>query len=126
MQSPQSTVIVITSAEDVTANLVIMALNERRGVQVARVDPADIGEVLSFDAHMGAELGQWSGRLHTPSRDVALDELGRCTTAAPALSPAASLTYRRGTENSPPQRPGMDLAVSSITCTVPRTSTIPA
>ncbi|MET8001916.1 ATP-grasp ribosomal peptide maturase [Nonomuraea glycinis] len=76
MQSPQSTVIVITSAEDVTANLVIMALNERQGVQVARVDPADIGDVLSFDAHMGAELGQWSGRLHTPSRDVALDEVG--------------------------------------------------
>jgi hypothetical protein len=50
MQSPQSTVIVITSAEDVTANLVIMALNERLGVQVARVDPADIGDALSFDA----------------------------------------------------------------------------
>lgn len=76
MQSPQSTVIVITSAEDVTANLVIMTLNERRGVQVARVDPADIGDALSFDAHMGAELGQWSGLLHTPSRDVALDEVG--------------------------------------------------
>ncbi|MEV4224787.1 ATP-grasp ribosomal peptide maturase [Nonomuraea sp. NPDC049725] len=76
MQSPRSTVLVITSVEDVTANLVITALTAHRGVQVARVDPADIGDALSFGAHMGAGLGQWSGRLRTPSRDIALDEVG--------------------------------------------------
>jgi ATP-grasp ribosomal peptide maturase len=76
MQSLRSTVIVITSAEDVTANLVITALSEHQGVQVARIDPADIGDALVFGAHLGGELDQWSGRLRTPSRDVALDEVG--------------------------------------------------
>ncbi|WP_240197066.1 ATP-grasp ribosomal peptide maturase [Nonomuraea lactucae] len=66
----------ITSVEDVTANLVVMALNEHRGVQVARIDPADIGDALVFGTHMGAGLGRWSGRLRTPSRDVALDQVG--------------------------------------------------
>ncbi|GGK73820.1 ATP-grasp ribosomal peptide maturase [Sphaerisporangium melleum] len=65
---------VITSAEDVTANLVIEALNERR-VLVARVDPADIGSDLLFNAHMGGREKQWSGRLRTPSRDIALEQI---------------------------------------------------
>ncbi|MEU7863461.1 ATP-grasp ribosomal peptide maturase [Nonomuraea sp. NPDC049141] len=65
----------ITSAEDVTANLVIEALNERR-VQVARVDPADIGDALSFGACMGAGDEQWSGRLRTLSREVVLEGVG--------------------------------------------------
>ncbi|WP_433247273.1 ATP-grasp ribosomal peptide maturase [Streptosporangium sp. CA-135522] len=72
--SPQ-TVLVITSAEDVTANLVIEALNMRQ-VHVARVDPADIGAELVFSASIGDGCGEWAGRLRTPSRDIALAEVG--------------------------------------------------
>ncbi|MEV6982316.1 ATP-grasp ribosomal peptide maturase [Sphaerisporangium sp. NPDC051017] len=65
---------VITSEEDVTANLVIEVLNERR-VLVARVDPADVGPDLLFNAQMGGGETQWSGRLRTPSRDIALEQV---------------------------------------------------
>jgi hypothetical protein len=69
-------VLVLTSLEDVTADLVISALNDRR-VRVVRVDPADIGAGLVFGARIGAGTSEWSGRLRTASRDV---ELGEVTT----------------------------------------------
>ncbi|MFH9420363.1 MvdC/MvdD family ATP grasp protein [Streptomyces sp. NPDC017529] len=70
-----STVLVITSLEDVTADWVIAALNER-GVPVARVDPADIGVGLSFAARIGeGERPVWSGTVRTPIRTVELDEV---------------------------------------------------
>lgn len=47
-----STVLVVTALEDVTADLVIGALNERE-VPVVRVDPADIGLGLTFGFHIG-------------------------------------------------------------------------
>jgi ATP-grasp ribosomal peptide maturase len=72
--SPQ-TVLVITSVEDVTANLVIEALNERH-VQVVRTDPADIGAELTFSASIGSDRGEWDGRLRTASRDIALAQVG--------------------------------------------------
>ncbi|MEV7005540.1 ATP-grasp ribosomal peptide maturase [Streptosporangium sp. NPDC051022] len=65
---------VITSKEDVTANLVIEALNERR-VPVTRVDPADVGPDLLFSAHLRENAAHWSGRLRTPSRDIALEHV---------------------------------------------------
>ncbi|MFC4586968.1 ATP-grasp ribosomal peptide maturase [Sphaerisporangium corydalis] len=65
---------VITSEADVTANLVIEVLNERRAL-VARVDPADVGPGLLFSALMGGGERQWSGRLRTPSRDIALEDV---------------------------------------------------
>ncbi|RSO10552.1 hypothetical protein DMH18_13970 [Streptomyces sp. WAC 06783] len=70
-----STVLVITSLEDVTADWVIAALNER-GAPVARIDPADIGAGLSFAARIG-EGGRpvWSGTVRTPVRTVELDEV---------------------------------------------------
>ncbi len=64
------TVLVVTSLEDVTADLVITALNER-GAEVARVDPADIGPALHFDAAIGTGA-QWAGRLRTTTRKVEL------------------------------------------------------
>ncbi|MFF5209348.1 ATP-grasp ribosomal peptide maturase [Streptosporangium sp. NPDC000396] len=67
--------LVITSAEDVTANIVIEALNERQ-VQVVRIDPADIGAELVFSAVIGDGRGEWAGRLRTPSRDIALENVG--------------------------------------------------
>ncbi|MFG1685822.1 ATP-grasp ribosomal peptide maturase [Nonomuraea sp. NPDC049269] len=69
-----STVLVITALEDVTADWVISALNER-GVKVVRVDPADIGPGLSFDARISADAHAWSGRLRTTSREVELTEI---------------------------------------------------
>ncbi|MGA6160678.1 ATP-grasp ribosomal peptide maturase [Stenotrophomonas sp. NPDC087984] len=76
-----SLVLVLTSLEDVTADRVIAALNERE-VPVARVDPADIGTGLSFGARIGAGSPTWSGRLRTTSREVELGE-------------AAAVYYRR-------------------------------
>ncbi len=67
-------VMVITSAEDVTANLVIEALNERQ-VPVTRVDPADVGTRLLFSAGLGEGATHWSGRLRTSSRDIALEHV---------------------------------------------------
>ncbi|MGP3941946.1 ATP-grasp ribosomal peptide maturase [Streptomyces sp. 6N106] len=78
-----SLVLVLTSLEDVTADRVIAALNERE-VPVARVDPADIGTGLSFGARIGAGSPTWGGRLRTTSREVELGE-------------AAAVYYRRPT-----------------------------
>ncbi len=75
MRFPPRVVLVITSAEDAHANLVIEALNGHR-VQVARVDPADIGPGLMFSAYIGHDHTEWTGRLRTPSRDIALEEVG--------------------------------------------------
>ncbi|MCT7351343.1 ATP-grasp ribosomal peptide maturase [Streptomyces sp. 15-116A] len=69
-----STVLVITALEDVTADLVIAALNER-GVHVARVDPADIGPHLAFAFHLSPGSTVWSGSLRTTSREVRLEEV---------------------------------------------------
>jgi ATP-grasp ribosomal peptide maturase len=79
-------VLVITSLEDVTAERVIAALNERE-VPVARVDPADIGQGLVFGARIGAETTAWGGRLRTASREVELGEV-------------AAVYYRRPTPYS--------------------------
>ncbi|MEU6071832.1 ATP-grasp ribosomal peptide maturase [Streptomyces sp. NPDC047082] len=69
-----STVLVVTALEDVTADRVITALNERE-VPVARVDPADIGPGLAFDARIGTGGPSWAGRLVTGSREVELGEV---------------------------------------------------
>ncbi|MEW2128981.1 ATP-grasp ribosomal peptide maturase [Streptomyces sp. NPDC005435] len=69
-----STVLVVTALEDVTADRVIAALNERE-VPVVRVDPADIARDLAFRAHIGAGAPVWTGRLVTDSRDVELGEV---------------------------------------------------
>ncbi|NUK21676.1 ATP-grasp ribosomal peptide maturase [Streptomyces lunaelactis] len=79
-------VLVVTSLEDVTADLVIAALNER-DVPVARVDPADIGPDLMFQARIDAGAPAWGGRLRTASREVELGEV-------------AAVYYRRPTPYS--------------------------
>ncbi|MFD0883852.1 ATP-grasp ribosomal peptide maturase [Streptosporangium algeriense] len=67
-------VMVVTSEQDVTADMVIESLNARRA-PVVRVDPADIGPGLSFHARLGAAGSCWSGRLRTSSRDIALERV---------------------------------------------------
>ncbi|MFI8930577.1 ATP-grasp ribosomal peptide maturase [Streptomyces sp. NPDC053474] len=70
-----ATVLVLTALEDVTADWVIAALNER-GVPVVRADPADIGPELSFGFRLGAQGSGWQGRLRTPSRELDLERVG--------------------------------------------------
>lgn len=70
-----NTVLVVTSPADVTANMVIEALVERRA-RVMRLDPADIGAGLAFSARLGDGHARWYGRLRTPSRDIALEAVG--------------------------------------------------
>jgi ATP-grasp ribosomal peptide maturase len=67
-------VLVVTSLEDVTADLVIDALN-RRAVPVVRVDPADIRASLAFAARIGDGGGRWGGDLRTGSRDLDLAQV---------------------------------------------------
>lgn len=81
-----STVLVLTALEDVTADLVVSALNDRE-VPVVRVDPADIGRSLSFGARIDAASAAWGGRLVTASREVELGEV-------------AAVYYRRPTPYS--------------------------
>ncbi|WP_055529294.1 ATP-grasp ribosomal peptide maturase [Streptomyces graminilatus] len=91
-----STVLVVTALEDVTADWVIAALNERE-VTVVRVDPADIGTGLAFGARIKAGAPSWGGRLRTASREVELGEV-------------AAVYYRRPTpyavryQHLPPQQ----------------------
>ena len=68
------TVLVVTSLEDVTADLVINALNQR-GVPVTRVDPAGIGATLTFAARIGDPGDGWGGELRTGSRDLDLTQV---------------------------------------------------
>ncbi|WP_055694842.1 ATP-grasp ribosomal peptide maturase [Streptomyces prasinopilosus] len=69
-----STVLVVTALEDVTADRVVAALNER-GVPVVRVDPADIGPALTFGFRIDAGRPAWRGRLRTASREVEAREV---------------------------------------------------
>ncbi|MDI6407463.1 MULTISPECIES: ATP-grasp ribosomal peptide maturase [Streptomyces] len=69
-----STVLVVTALEDVTADWVIGALNQRE-VPVVRVDPADIGPALTFGFRIGEDRPVWGGRLRTASREVELGEV---------------------------------------------------
>ncbi|MGX1885441.1 ATP-grasp ribosomal peptide maturase [Streptomyces sp. NPDC055287] len=78
-----STVLVVTALEDVTADWVVSALNER-AVPVVRLDPADIGPGLTFAAGIGPGAAAWAGSLRTASREV---ELGA----------VAAVYYRRPT-----------------------------
>ncbi|MFF4708824.1 ATP-grasp ribosomal peptide maturase [Streptomyces sp. NPDC001288] len=60
----------LTALEDVTADLVIEALNER-GTTVVRVDPGDVGSDLVFGFRLGQDRGAtWGGRLRTGGREV--------------------------------------------------------
>ncbi|MGP3927853.1 MvdC/MvdD family ATP grasp protein [Streptomyces sp. 8N616] len=80
-------VLAVTSLEDVTADMVIAALNERE-VPVARVDPADIGPDLLFGARIDAQMPMWAGRLRTASREVELGEVAAVYYRRPTPYPA--------------------------------------
>ncbi|MFJ3820384.1 ATP-grasp ribosomal peptide maturase [Streptomyces nodosus] len=67
-------VLVVTEADDTTADMVIAELN-RRDVPVVRFDPADIGEDLTVSARFGTCPAQVAGQVRTPSRSVSLDRV---------------------------------------------------
>jgi ATP-grasp ribosomal peptide maturase len=84
VQTGQSTVMVVTSLEDATSNLVIAALNERKAT-VVRVDPADIGPDLTFSAQIGAGRPGWTGSIHTLSREFAIEDVRAVYYRRPSL-----------------------------------------
>ncbi|WP_405437073.1 ATP-grasp ribosomal peptide maturase [Streptomyces avidinii] len=62
-------VLVVTEADDVTADMVITELN-RRCTPVVRFNPADIGDGLTVSARYGSRPPHAAGRLLTPSREA--------------------------------------------------------
>ncbi|MEU6480582.1 ATP-grasp ribosomal peptide maturase [Streptomyces sp. NPDC047017] len=67
-------VLVITEADDITADMVITELN-RRKVPVVRFDPADIGAGLTVSARLGTHPVRVAGQVRTPSRSARLDDI---------------------------------------------------
>lgn len=63
-----------TEADDLTADMVITELN-RRGVPVARFNPADVGADLTLSARFGSCPAPVAGQLRTPSRTVDLAQV---------------------------------------------------
>ncbi|MFJ9022239.1 ATP-grasp ribosomal peptide maturase [Streptomyces sp. NPDC102259] len=64
-------VLVVTEADDLTADLVIAELN-RRNVPVVRFDPADIGADLTVSARFGTCPPSMAGQVRTSSRTADL------------------------------------------------------
>lgn len=71
----ERTVLVVTEANDVTADMVIAHIN-RLGVPVVRFNPADIGVELTVSARFGIGPAPVAGQIRTPSRIVGLDHAG--------------------------------------------------
>ncbi|MEU7729643.1 hypothetical protein AB0B78_31070 [Streptomyces sp. NPDC040724] len=117
-----STVLVLTTLEDVTADLVISALNERE-TPVVRADPADLGAGLSFGARIGAGAPAWGGRLVTGSRQVELGKVAAVYYRRPTPWDPGTGTCPPSNGTSPSPRPGTGSAASCTPCTVPGTST---
>lgn len=67
-------ILVITEANDVTADMVIAHLN-RRGAPVIRFNPADIGTYLTISARFGTCPTPVTGQLRTPSRTADLQHV---------------------------------------------------
>lgn len=66
------TVLVLTHYSDLTADLVVLAL-EALEVPVVRLDPGDTGRSVELDARL--ENGRWEGRLAFNDREVALSDI---------------------------------------------------
>ncbi|MBM9506467.1 ATP-grasp ribosomal peptide maturase [Actinacidiphila acididurans] len=67
-------VLVVTEADDLTADMVITELN-RRNVPVVRFNPADIGTGLTVSARFGTCSAPVVGQVRTPSRTADLTRL---------------------------------------------------
>ncbi|MFE2932560.1 ATP-grasp ribosomal peptide maturase [Streptomyces sp. NPDC059278] len=67
-------VLVVTEADDITADMVITELN-RRDVPVVRFNPADIGENLTVSARFGTCPAPVVGQVRTPSRTADVSQV---------------------------------------------------
>ncbi|MGQ5224843.1 hypothetical protein [Streptomyces sp. yara] len=80
-----STVLVVTALEDITADRVVAALNEREVpvVSVVPFDPAGIGPALTFGFRLDADRPAWRGRLRTaPGPRISPGSTGTSATEA--------------------------------------------
>ncbi len=66
---------VVTEADDVTADAVIAELNRRGRCEVARVNPGDFPRDVSMSASLDPESGRWTGPLSTSSRQFDLTDV---------------------------------------------------
>ncbi|WP_129841953.1 ATP-grasp ribosomal peptide maturase [Streptomyces sp. RFCAC02] len=67
-------VLVVTAADDLTADMVLMELN-RRDVPVMRFDPRDIGTTLTISARFGICSAPAARQVRTPSRTADLSRV---------------------------------------------------
>ncbi|MGW7004859.1 hypothetical protein ACWGCW_19075 [Streptomyces sp. NPDC054933] len=67
MEPTNGPVVVVTEADDQTADMVIDELN-RRAVPVVRLNPADIGEGLTVSARFGTWPAPAAGQVRNRSR----------------------------------------------------------
>ncbi|TCC43600.1 ATP-grasp ribosomal peptide maturase [Kribbella sindirgiensis] len=91
-------VMVITEADDVTADAVIAELNKRGRCEVARVDPGEFPRDVSMSASLDPESGRWTGPIGTSSRQFDLADV-------------TSVYWRRPT---PSTFPGLDQAAAEF------------
>ncbi|MEU9553997.1 ATP-grasp ribosomal peptide maturase [Streptomyces fumanus] len=93
------TVLILTCAEDVTADMVVVRLHES-GVPVVRLDPADLTDSVALSGEFGH--GSFHGRLRAGGRLVSLGGLRSVwvrrpgVPAARAAQPSAWLTEESG------------------------------
>jgi ATP-grasp ribosomal peptide maturase len=74
-RKPREVVLVVTTADDPHADLVITELNRRGRVDVVRVDPGDFPHTVTIAATLDTDVGRWEGALVTPSREMDLREV---------------------------------------------------
>ncbi|MBA8944052.1 ATP-grasp ribosomal peptide maturase [Streptomyces calvus] len=86
----RNTVLVVTEANDVTADMVIARLN-RLGARVVRFNPADMGTGLTVAARFGTCPAPETGQLRTSSRAVRLEEIRAVYWRRPVWPAFASL-----------------------------------
>ena len=76
------TVLILAGERDVSADRMVRALGDR-GVPVFRTDLGWFPETLTLDAEL--HDGRWVGRLVTPHREVALEELRSVWYRSPSI-----------------------------------------
>lgn len=88
----RNAVLVVTEANDITADMVIAHLN-RLEVPVVRFNPADIGTELTVSACFGAGPDPVAGHLRTSSRTVRLEKVRSVYWRRPLWPAFDSLSY---------------------------------
>ncbi len=107
-------VLVLTQAEDPTADLVLEELN-RRSVRFFRCDPGDFPTKVQLTAHHDPDGDRWHGWIHDHTRGTRLEQVRAPTTdARPGFASLPACRNRNGASPSTP--PDMDSAGCSPRC----------